>query len=171
MFHTSQLTSPKAVEWYRSIARVLNWSWQCSVATSGLPKFVFCIIVMGFDRILKMRWLFFGVRRMSYNSSPGSASQKWNRNWFWIKKLKKKDLFQWFPCRKAIRGIFFANMWSADTQQRGLQFHDVKHQLKSGIFKCNASPGWMVCFMVVMIGVFWKRESYLFNDPNVASYI
>jgi hypothetical protein len=72
--------------------------------------------------------------------------------------IERKYLFEWARCQKAIGGSCSTRMWRVKTQQPGLELDIFNARSKSGI-SSNTSPGWMVHFLGVTEGVFWKREA------------
>jgi hypothetical protein len=92
-----------------------------------------------------------------------------------IRSWNKKHLSDWVRCQKAIGGVYFTNMWRAETLQPGLEFNNFKPRLEGGIFKCIS---WLngSLFWEVMIGVFWKGLSrpiywhqslFYLNSPTI----
>ncbi len=83
-------------------------------------------------------------------SSSGTEVNPGIRSW-------KKHSNGWVWCQKAIGGIYFTKKWRAETQQPVLEFGKFQTQARKRY--SNASPGWPVRLLGVMIGVFLKRES------------
>jgi hypothetical protein len=69
------------------------------------------------------------------------------------KRIWKKHLSDWARCQKAIGGVYLTWKWKAETLQPGLEFNNVKPQLKSGIFKCISWLSGSFFFLGFMIRV------------------
>ncbi len=111
-----------------------------------------------FHRQELWRWSFSGVRILRNNFKPRFAFERWNRDYSWNKKLKKKtpiwislmsENHWWYLFHKEVKS------WDSTTWFRIWQFQ---------------TSAWKLClqmhllaerfvFLKVMIGVSWKRVS------------
>jgi hypothetical protein len=80
----------------------------------------------------------------------------------------KQHLYYWNQCQKASDGIYFLTKLVPTTQQTGLEFHNIKSRVKSGIFTCISWLNERFVFIGMMI-TFFEKSQDIFNTANVAS--